>query len=524
MKRFFLLLIGLFALTLSSYAQQLNQTQEAVEEQTDTTTISGGTITTLNGDEIQAIENDSNLDSLLSIWYLQRALKDSSGLYTLFDDAGGTLASDIPDSIFINRLRAMPCVIDLPYNHLIRNQIVYYTQRIAEKSEMILGLGEFYLPIIEEILDMYDMPLELRAMAVIESAFNPRAVSRAKAKGMWQFMYGTAKQYNLTMNSYVEERFDPIASTHAAARHMKDLYDIFGDWALSIAAYNCGAGNVNKAIRRAGNKRDYWDIYNHLPRETRGYVPAFVAANYLLRYYKEHGLVPKSIEKPAHVDTFVVNKMLHFEQISAVIDIPIDEIRNHNAQYIHDIIPGSEQPYILRIPYEYTSAFAEKEKEIYAYKDSVYFNPNITRNIGNRTAPSVSLAGRARTTHTVRSGETLGGIAMRFGVSASDIRYWNGISGSMIRAGQKLIIYAKGSAPAATTTTTTTASANTQRAQSTSTSTSDGYVMHTVKKNESLWTIAQNYDNVSYYDIMQLNGFNKDTKIYPGNKIKIKKL
>ena len=481
---------------------------------TDTTIIAGG-IAIVNDDEVLAIDVENNIDSLLSVWYIRRALQDTSIFIKIGDF--DTPKGDLPDEVYINRIKALPCIIDLPYNHVVRNQIIYYTQRMRNTAEMILGLAEFYFPMIEEILDYHDMPLELRNMAVIESALNNRAVSRAKAKGMWQFMYGTAKNYDLTMNSFVEERFDPVASTHAAARHMKDLYKIFGDWSLAIAAYNCGAGNVNKAIKRSGGQRDYWSIYPFLPRETRGYVPAFVAANYLMSYYKEHGLVPKQLDMPSHVDTFLVNRLLHFEQISEVIGIPVDELRNYNPQYVYNIIPGNERPYVLRIPYEYTSAFAENEKEIYAYKDSIYFNPDIIKQIAGRG--TAAPASGAQTIHRVRSGETLSTIANRYGVKINDLKYWNGIGkNNMIRAGQKLVVYGKSSAPKAPTTTTATGSTTTQQKQVTA----GKATIHTVKKGETLWGISQLYDNVTFYEILKLNGFSQNQKIFPGDKIKIK--
>jgi membrane-bound lytic murein transglycosylase D len=481
----------------------------------DTVTIPGKTAI-VNGDEVQDIGVDNNIDSLLSIWYLQRALQDTFDFVKPLNFP----EIEIPDSVYIARLKALPHIIDLPYNHLVRNQIIYYTQRIAEKTEMILGLSEFYFPQVEEILDQYDMPLELRAMAVIESALIPSAVSPKKAKGMWQFMYGTAKMYNLTMNSYVDERFDPIASTHAAARHMKDLYNIFGDWGLAIAAYNCGSGNVSKAIRRSGGKRNFWDIYPYLPRETRGYVPAFVAANYVLAYYKEHYLTPKKIYMPSHVDTFMVNKMLHFEQVSAIVGIPIDELRNHNPQYMHDIVPGTERPYVLRVPYEYTSLFADKEKEIYTYKDSVYFNPNIIRQVASRGYQPQGIDGRNKIIYRVKEGETLGGLAVKYKVNTNDIRYWNGIRGNMIRTGQKLVIYTKTkqAAPAKVT-----ASATKPNQGKKEVNTANA-VIHVVRKGESLWSISQMYDDITYYDLMQLNSMTKKSKIYPGDKIKVKAL
>ncbi|MDR0691705.1 MAG: transglycosylase SLT domain-containing protein [Prevotellaceae bacterium] len=490
-----------------------SQTGQSVAQ--DTVLVPGETVI-VNGDEVQDIGVDNNIDSLLSIWYLQRALQDTADFLKPLDIP----VIELPDEVYISRLKALPCIINLPYNHFVRNQIIYYTQRIPEKTEMILGLSDFYLPQIEEILDMYDMPIELRAMAVIESALNPRAVSRARAKGMWQFMYGTAKLYGLTMNSYVDERFDPIASTHAAARHMKDLYNIFGDWGLAIAAYNCGGGNVSKAIRRSGGKRDFWDIYPYLPRETRNYLPAFVAANYVLAYYKEHHLTPKKIYMPSHVDTFMVNKMLHFEQVSEIIGIPIDELRNFNPQYMHDIIPGAERPYILRVPYEYTALFADREKEIYTYKDSIYFNPNIIKQVAARGYQPQGVDGRDKIIHRVKEGETLGGLAVKYRVYTNDIRYWNGIRGNIIRTGQKLVIYtkAKKAAPAKVVASATKPNQGQKGAGA------GKAMVHVVREGETLWSISQLYDDITWYDLMKLNSMTKNSKIYPGDKIKVKTL
>jgi membrane-bound lytic murein transglycosylase D len=508
MKNFIVAIVFVFMFPALLPAQTGTVSQDTV--------IVPGKTAIVNGDEVQDIGVDNNIDSLLSIWYLQRALQDTFDFLKPLDIP----LAEIPDEVYISRLKALPCIINLPYNHLVRNQIIYYTQRIPEKTEIILGLADFYFPQIEEILDQYDMPIELRAMAVIESALNPRAVSRARAKGMWQFVYGTAKSYGLTMNSYVDERFDPIASTHAAARHMKDLYNIFGDWGLAIAAYNCGSGNVNKAIRRSGGKRDFWDIYPYLPRETRNYLPAFVAANYVLSYYKEHNLVPKKIYMPPHVDTFMVNKMLHFEQVSAVVGIPIDELRNFNPQYMHDIVPGTEHPYVLRVPYEYTTVFADKEKEVYTYKDSIYFNPNIIKQVASRGYQPQGIDGRNKIIHRVREGETLGGLAVKYKVYTADIRYWNGIRGNMIRTGQKIVIYTKvKQAAPAKVTAAATKSSQTQKEVNTKNA-----IEHVVRKGETLWSISQLYDDVTYFDLMQLNSMSNSSKIYPGDKIKVKAL
>ena len=443
-------------------------------------------------------------DSLLSLWYQQRDLNlmdvEPSDIDTI------DMVSDIPDSVYISRLQKLNPYISVPYNRIIRNHIVYYTQKMPEKMERILGLSAYYIPIFEEIFDQYDMPLELTAMAVIESALNPKAVSRARAKGMWQFMYSTAKRYGLTINSYVDERFDPIASAHAAARYLRDSYLIFGDWTLAIASYNCGAGNVNKAIRRSGGSKDFWEIYPYLPRETRGYVPSFFAALYAMRYYKEHNLTPEHIPMPPHTDTIKVNKMLHFEQIAHYTGASIEELRTHNPQYLHDIIPGTEKEYILQLPYQFTGAFIDHEDEIYAYKDSVYFSPAALKQIQQSAEPSKII-------HRVKRGETLSHIALRYGVSVRNIQRWNGI-GTRIREGQRLAIYTKGNGPA------TSSSSSSGKVN---TSVSNGYVMYTVRSGDNLWNIAKKFSGVSVNDLQRLNGLSKNSKIYPGKKLKIKK-
>lgn len=388
-------------------------------------------------------KENAQMDSLLSVYYLQRQIGENYFL-TIADEENEEQVpiADLPDSLYIERLSRIASPVHLAYNDKVRNCIIVYTQKYKNKSELILGLSEYYMPVFEEILDMYGIPLELKAMAVIESALNPLAVSRVGATGMWQFMYRTGKHYNLNVTSFVDERCDPIASAHAAAKYLKDLYSVFGDWTLAIAAYNCGEGNVSKAIRRAGGKRDYWDIYPYLPRETRGYVPLFIGATYMLNYYKEHMLVPVKANKPIQTDTVMVSQMLHFEQVAEVIGLPVQQLRDLNPQYKKNIIPGKEKPYPLTLPYDFTSTFISKEDEIYAYNDSIYFNPKTIAAIANTSAAIP--AGSGKLIYKVQKGDTPSGIAKRYGVSLNNLRDWNNLgSKSIIRIGQKLTIYTK---------------------------------------------------------------------------------
>ncbi len=458
----------------------------------------------LTDDEALTVNQPADMDSLLAAWYEQKnlTLENQTGL----DLDTAQLTSNIPDSIFVERLHRMNSFISIPYNSVVRNMLIYYTERIPNTAEVVLGLAPYYMPQFEEIFDSYNLPIELAAMAIIESALNPKAVSRARAKGMWQFMYSTALRYNLTINSFVDERFDPIKAGDAAARYLKDSYEIFGDWMLAIASYNCGAGNVSKAIRRSGGSKDVWAIYPYLPRETRGYIPSFIAALYLLEYHQEHNITPRSIPMPPHVDTLHINKMLHFDQITEFTGMTKEELRNFNPQYLHDIIPGAEKEYILRIPYNYTAAFVDHEQEIYKFKDSIYFNASALKLIKETGSTSAT-----RTVHTVKKGETLSHIAMKYGVRVSDLQRWNNVKNN-IRIGQKIVVYRNGGP-----------SASSSNSGNVKTTVSNGYVIYTVKKGDNLWTIAQKFSGVSANSIMKLNNLTTKSKIYPGMKLKIKK-
>ena len=446
-------------------------------------------------------------DSLLNLWYLHKKTFDHSEEEYNMDSV--VFTSNVPDEVYIDRIKKMNSFITLPYNDIVRNYIILYSEKMPTKMSSILGLSKYYMPIFDEVFDKYNMPEELKAMAVIESALNPLAVSRAGAKGMWQFMYSTAKIYGLTINSFVDERLDPVKSAEAAARYLKDSYEIFGDWNLAIASYNCGAGNVNKAIRRSGGKRAFWDIWPYLPRETRGYVPAFVGALYAMTYYKEHGIRPSVIQMPEHIDTFKVNKMLHFGQINELTGVPMDQIKNLNPQYKHQIIPGNEKEYILRLPYKYTNAYIEHEDSIHTYKADVFFNPVTIKKIKDG-------GDGERIVYKVKSGDYLGKIAGKYRVSVAQIKRWNNLKSNDIRVGQKLIIYRGGNAPSSSA-----SSANAKSSSSSSVDPNADYTIYTVKDGESLYLIAKKFPGVSAQNIMDFNRIGSNIK--PGMKLKIPK-
>ena len=470
-------------------------------------------VTKTESAEAAAIEYTAEVsDSLLNIWYVQKLVGEEN--IDCLDIDSIKFHSNVPDSVYIERIAKMNSFITLPYNDIVKNYIIKYSEKMPSTMGRILGLCEYYMPQFQEILNKYDMPEELKAMAIIESAMNPLAVSRVGAKGMWQFMYQTAKIYGLHIDSFVDERLDPIKSADAAARYLQDAYEIFGDWNLAIASYNCGAGNVNKAIRRSGS-RAFWDIWPFLPRETRGYVPAFVGALYATNYYKEHGIKPEAIQMPAHVDTFRINRMLHLKQVSEVTGAPLDLLKNLNPQYRHEIIPGNDREYILRIPYNYTNAFIDQEDSLYRHKADIYFNPVTIKKIKDG-------GDGERIVHRVVSGEYLGKIASKYRVSVNQIKRWNNLKSNDIRVGQRLIIYRGGKAPATTSASKPANSGAKPAAPAAKPilSASGEYVIYTIQSGDSFYSIAKQYPGVSAQNIMDYNGMDS-SKIRPGMKIKI---
>ena len=381
------------------------------------------------------------VDSLLADWQAKSYLRPSASCST------SSVNPTFSDSVYIDRLSRMPTVMEMPFNEAVRANIELYTGRLRNRVSLMLGVANFYMPLFEEALDAYGLPLELKYLPVIESALNPSAVSRAGAVGLWQFIISTAKLYGLQSNSLVDDRRDPIKSTWAAARYLKDLYDIYHDWNLVIAAYNCGPGNINKAIRRAGGKTDYWEIYPYLPRETRNYVPAFIAANYVMNYYCFHNICPMETAVPIATDTIQVNREIHFQQIADICGVSMEELRSLNPQFKRNIIPGNSSPQTLRLTTSHISAYIERQDTIYNHRRAELFRnrkyvtasaPSSSRSASRR---KVTPATGTRINYKIRSGDTLSTIAKEFGVTVSDIQDWNGMSNTRITAGKTLIIY-----------------------------------------------------------------------------------
>ena len=371
---------------------------------------------------------ESDMDSLYWDWQSKNLISPDKNCQTTATNPV------VSDSLYIDRLSRIPSIIEMPYNEAVKKSIEAYTNRLRNKVSYMLAAANFYMPIIEEALDAYDLPMDLKFLPLIESALNPQALSRRRASGLWQFILSTGKLYGLENNSLVDDRRDPVKSTWAAARHLKDLYNIYKDWNLVLAAYNCGPGNVNKAIRRANGATDYWSIYNYLPRETRGYVPAFIAANYVMNYYCEHGICPMESELPLATDTIQINQELHLQQVADVCNINIEQLRSLNPQYKRDIIPGNSKPYALRLPENQIGNFIEKQDSVFAYKTDKYQGKRKT--VAVKDSPATNSKGA--TYHRIRQGDTLGGIALKYGTTVKKLRQLNGIKGNNIRAGKRL--------------------------------------------------------------------------------------
>ncbi|MBC7696108.1 MAG: transglycosylase SLT domain-containing protein [Burkholderiales bacterium] len=424
------------------------------------------------------------------------------------------------DFVYESRLAKLDATspFDLIYNPHVKGFIELYAVRKRELVSRMMGLSQLYYPMFEEVFDKHNIPLELKHLAVIESALNPNARSRCGATGLWQFMYPTGKMYGLNVTSYIDERSDVYKATEAAAEYLKSLYGMFGDWQMVLAAYNAGPGTISKAIRRSGGKKTYWEIRPYLPLETQAYVPAFIAANYVMNYPTEHNIYASTPRKTYfEVDTAILKEPMSFDQISAALDVSVDEIAYFNPQYRKGVIPAGGN--CLTLPKAKIGTFLSNETEIYA---------------AGKSQQLVALEGsvavkEVQKTHTVRNGEKLGTIARKYGVTIADLKSWNYIGKKGIKAGKKLIVYVKQDVPVANPTKTDTPKApQTNLANNDTTaesrkladkSTSD-IKIHKVKKGETLYGISKKY-NISVDKLIELNGFKKNPQLLLGQKIKL---
>lgn len=397
---------------------------------------------------------DTEFDDLLEEYYSKNYLKVDDNCN--YRDENRTYEKEV----YIDRLKRLPNIMEMPYNEIVQKFIDRYTGRLRRSVSYMLGASNFYMPIFEDALMAYDVPLELKYLPVIESALNPKATSRVGAAGLWQFMPSTGKQYGLEINSLVDERRDPVKSSYAAARFLRDLYKIYGDWSLVIAAYNCGPENVRKAIQRSNGKADYWSIYPYLPRETKGYVPAFIAANYVMTYYCDHNICPMRTTLPAKTDTVTVTRDVHLKQIADVCGVSLEELRALNPQYRRDIVNGNSKPSAIRLPISVVNSFISNEDSIYNYQADQLFTRRSLVEVDESVQPrssysrksysSSSSTGRSKKgkrnmkkstrskSVTIKNGDTLSEIAARHHTTVKKLRKLNGISGSNIRAGKKI--------------------------------------------------------------------------------------
>jgi membrane-bound lytic murein transglycosylase D len=504
---FFFLLIGIVYVYAQNPLDEVQNTENTIDN--DTT--------------IYIPESwDIDLDSLMNAWYVKYYMDKN-------DHPGYREVVTASDSVYVSRLSRLNNIIELPYNDIVRNCIDLYVDRRRNTVEYMLGLENIYFPMIEQALDVNELPLELKYLTVVESALNPVALSRAGASGLWQFMLGTGKQYGLEINSLVDERRDPVKSTYAACEYFKDLYKIYGDWTLVLAAYNCGPGNVNKAIKRANGSADYWKIYPYLPKETRSYVPLYIAATYVMNYYANHQLRPIKTSMPLVTDTVMVNQVIHFDQIAEVLKIDRDLIRLLNPQYKRDIVPGNSQPRAIRLPAMQAYSFVEKINIIANYrKDELFVNRTYVDN-----ERSSSFANVDRIVHRVKKEENIHTIGKKYGVTAANIRKWNRLKSNRISQGSRLIIYTDtGTFTATATPSTASPSIAAIKAATAIASSSNNknskyngrYGSYRVKPGDSLYSIAKKYPNCSLFDLMRINEMEGNPEVVEGQVIKVPKI
>jgi membrane-bound lytic murein transglycosylase D len=527
-KTFFLLLIAILSSIGYSNAQQWNSVEDSLSSKQD----------------LEFIDDDlivAALDSLSNLKYFENS---EYAMQDLSCNKYNFLPNFIPsyhDSVYFYRVQQLDAnsPIDLSYNQIVKSFIELYANKRRGTTSRVLGLSQIYFPLFEHYLDQFNLPLELKYLAIVESALNPEAKSRVGATGLWQFMYNTGKVYGLEVSSYVDDRNDPIKATIAACRHFTDLYNMYHDWLLVLAAYNSGPGNVNKAIRRSGGKMNFWEIRPYLPRETRDYVPAFIAVNYIMNFSQEHNLYPVTPRTTFHeTDTVIVTQPLAFSAVSQKLNIPVDELRFLNPTFRKNYIPATPQkPFIFRLPIANIGDFVTNEDALYAFNKLKAYEPPVAASSDNVEYEIIT----KKVYHKVRKGESIGSIAKKYGCTTSEIKKWNRLRKAAVYQGQKLAIYVKTKRPIpdnnnqtpvsnpqadnnvqvadADTTDNTPAAVPSVKKPATPSKSVGTPQYHTVKKGEYLAKIAQKY-NVSLNDLREWNNLSNNV-VFVGQKIRV---
>lgn len=474
-----------------------------------------------------------HLDSLLASWYYYTG-RDTIDYLNISDRY--SFIVDLPDSIYAERIRRISTPIELTYNKNVQKYLDRYVKNGKWIAPKFLGLSLQYFPMFEEKLDAYDIPLELKYLPIIESALNPKAKSPAGAVGLWQFMFKTGQGMGLEINSYVDERMDPEKSTDAACRYLKSLYQTYNNWTLTLAAYNAGPGTINNAIRRSGGKTNYWELYPYLPNETRNYVPGFIAIVYLFTYAEKHAYKPEYIEFIHDFDTVMIKKDLHFAQLDSILGIPVGVTRELNPQYKLDIVPAKNKEYPLKIQRKYLSNFMEFEDSIYAFMDTVFFNPKTNVVVENKyvenIVPATQPPGTVELQYIVKSGDSVGLIASWYGININQLKAWNGLANNNIRVGQVLKIYILAALESKYKIVNNLSFEEKQKMSGVNTDTNKTVIKetidpaweyYTVKSGDTPYGISQKFTGVTVDDIMKNNNISNASGLKIGQNLKIRK-
>ena len=490
------------------------------------------TLYVYNVDSAQAVSDNefkqdvlSDMDKMLNLWYVRREIVNANSVLSHLSDTMQEVSN--MDSLYIMRLKNISTAIPLAYNERVKKWINLYVNVRKRSSSVQLGLAQYYFPWMQAIFDKYGLPEELVYLTIIESSLNPTAVSPAGATGIWQFMYTPGKMYGLEVNTFIDDRRDPVKATDAAARHLKDLYNMFNDWGLAIAAYNCGVGNVRKAILRSGGKTTYWGISPYLPRETQNYFPIYIAAYYMMKYHNAHGIAAADIAIPSDVDTVMVQKELHLEQVSKVLNISMEELQTLNPQYKRNVVPAYVKPYPLKLRSQDVLRYLELQDSIHAYHHDEYFTP-LKVYESQFTGKTLDLQSKKKY-HTVKNGETLSRIASKYGLSVYELKKMNNLKSNTLKVKQRLFVGYEYVAPKEEPKPATPTPAPAVQTDSTGAVVAPAPavapqpqedIIYIVKKGDTLYGIASKYHK-NAKDIAKYNKISNMNDISVGQRIKI---